>query len=94
MSPREHKTKLTGVWMLLMSIFIMELLFYTWCRVQNVNHGYEITKATQDQRQLTTYQNNLKIELARLKSPDRIAKIAKDQLGMMKPSTDRTIVLP
>ena len=80
--------------MALMSIFIMELLFYTWCRVQNVNYGYEITEANQDQRQLTTYQNNLKIELARLKSPDRIAKIARDQLGMMKPSTDRTIVLP
>ena len=94
MAASEPKTKLTGVWMLLMSIFIMELLFYTWCRVQNVNYGYEISKETQDQRQLTAYQNNLKIELARLKSPDRIAKIAKEQLGMMMPSTDRTIVLP
>ncbi len=94
MSAPAHKAKLTGVWMILMTIFIMELLFYTWCRVQNVNYGYEISKETQDQRQLTAYQNNLKIELTRLKSPDRIAKIAKEQLGMMMPSTDRTIILP
>ena len=94
MSPSEHKAKLTGVWMLLMCIFIMELLFYTWCRVQNVNYGYEISKETQNQKQLTAYQNNLKIELARLKSPDRITKIAKEQLGMMMPSTDRTILIP
>ena len=94
MSAPEPKTKLTGVWMFLMSIFIMELLFYTWCRVQNVNYGYEISKETQNQRQLTAYQNNLKIELARLKSPGRIAKIAEEQLGMMMPSTDRTILLP
>jgi len=90
----ERKVKLTGVWMILMSVFIMELLFYTWCRVQNVNYGYEISNETQAQRQLTAYQNNLKIELARLKSPDRIAKIAKEQLGMMMPTTDRTILMP
>jgi cell division protein FtsL len=94
MAVPEHKAKQTGVWMFLMSLFIMELLFYTWCRVQNVNYGYEITKGTQDQGQLTAYQNNLKIELARLKAPDRIARIAEKQLGMIKPSTDRTIVLP
>jgi len=94
MSRPEQKGKLTGVWMLLMSIFIMELLFYTWCRVQNTNYGYEISNETQNQRQLTAYQNNLKIELARLKSPDRIAKIAQEQLGMMMPTTDRTILLP
>ena len=93
-SPPEAKSRPTVVWMFLMAIFIMELLFYTWCRVQNVNHGYEISKETQARRQLTAYQNNLKIELARLKSPDRIAKIAREQLGMMMPSTDRTIVLP
>ena len=39
-------------------------------------------------------QNNLKIELARLKSPDRIAKIAKQQLGLIMPTTDKTILMP
>ena len=78
----------------MMSVFIIELLFYTWCRVQNVQVGYEISDQTQNQRQLETYQNNLKIELARLKSPDRINRIATQQLGLITPTTDKTILIP
>jgi cell division protein FtsL len=89
-----HRVRITGMWMVMMTIFIIELLFYTWCRVQNVQHGYEISKETKNQKQLITYQNNLKIELARLKSPDRIAQIAKQQLGLIMPTTDKTILIP
>ena len=42
MAPPERKAKLASVWLFLMSVFIMELLFYTWCRVQNVNYGYGV----------------------------------------------------
>jgi cell division protein FtsL len=85
---------MTGVWMIIMSVFILELLFYTWCRVQNVNHGYEISNETSSQKQLMAYQNNLNIELAHLKSPDRLSQIAKQQLGLIMPTTDRTILMP
>ena len=91
---RTRGFKTTGMWMVLMFIFIGELLFYTWCRVQNVQHGYEISRETHSQKQLMAYQNNLKIELARLKSPDRIAQIAKQQLGLIMPTTDKTILIP
>ena len=91
---RKRGFKATGLWMTMMFIFIAELLFYTWCRVQNVQHGYEISRQAHSQKQLITYQNNLKIELARLKSPDRIAQIAKNQLGLIMPTTDKTILIP
>ena len=91
---RTRGIKTTGLWMTMMFIFIAELLFYTWCRVQNVQHGYEISRQAHSQKQLITYQNNLKIELARLKSPDRIARIAKQQLGLIMPTTDKTILIP
>jgi len=80
--------------MVVMFVFIAELLFYTWCRVQNVQHGYEISRETHSQKQLLAYQNKLKIELTRLKSPDRIAQIAKQQLGLIMPTTDKTIMIP
>ncbi len=92
--PRTRGFKTTGLWMTVMFIFIAELLFYTWCRVQNVQHGYEISRQDLSQKQLIAYQNNLKIELARLKSPDRIAQIAKKQLGLIMPTTEKTILLP
>jgi cell division protein FtsL len=91
---RARGFKTMGIWMIMMFIFIGELLFYTWCRVQNVQHGYELSRETHNQKQLIAYQNNLKIELARLKSPDRIAQIAKQQLGLIMPTTDKTILIP
>jgi len=91
---RTRNFKATGMWMAMMFIFIVELFFYTWCRVQNVQHGYEISRETQNKKQLLVYQNSLRIELARLKSPDRIAKIAKQQLGLIMPTTEKTILMP
>ena len=77
-----------------MIIFITELLVYTWSRVQCTQIGYEITQADVVHQKSTTLQNSLKIELARLKSPERIAKIAREQLGLIMPGPEQTIVMP
>ncbi|MGA7145986.1 MAG: cell division protein FtsL [Desulfobacterales bacterium] len=86
--------KITGVWIMFMVVFIAELFLYTWCRVNCIGVGYEISKETKKQQELVALQNNLKIELASLKSPERIAKIAKDQLGLIVPSKGQTITIP
>lgn len=86
--------KKTGIWIIFMVVFIAELFLYTWCRVNCIDVGYEISKETKKQDELIALQNNLKIELASLKSPERIAKIAKDQLGLKAPTKSQTIVIP
>jgi cell division protein FtsL len=93
-SSAQGKKRMTVVWIILMFFFIVELLFYTWCRVQNVRVGYEITQALAQHQQLVTMHNNLKIETAHLKSPERISKIAREQLGLTTPSPRQVIVLP
>jgi cell division protein FtsL len=93
MTESSHLKK-TGLWFLIMSFFILELFFYTWCRVQNVRFGYEISNEMNAQKKLAAYQNNLKVELARLKSPERITQIAKEQLGLIMPTAEKTILLP
>ncbi len=82
------------VCLILMFVFIAELLFYTWCRVQYVRNKYEIAAQTARIRQLSAMQDNLRIELARLKSPQRIARIARTQLGLITPTPKQTIVMP
>ena len=77
-----------------MAIFLMELLFFTWCRVQTIGAGYEISREAKRQQDLITLKNNLKVELARLKSPERIAKIAKNQLGLITPTPEQMMVIP
>ncbi len=77
-----------------MGLFIGELFFYTWCRVQSVRVRYEISEHKAQQQRLATLQDNLKIELERLKSPKRIAKIAKQQLGLVASTTKQLIIIP
>ena len=90
---KQRNPKVTIAWLVVMFAFIAELLFYTWCRVQYVQVQYEIQEYTTRIRKLSAMQDNLKIELARLKSPQRISKIAREQLGLVRPSPKQTIIL-
>jgi len=91
---RPRSLKSIAGYLLLLSIFVAELLIYTWCRVQYVQVGYQITKETAKQQQLLALQDRLKIEHARLKSPQRIAKIAREQLGLITPNPNQVVELP
>jgi len=91
---KQRNPKVTVICLCLMLVFIAELLFYTWCRVQSVRIKYEITAQTSRIRQLSAMQDNLKIEFTRLKSPSRIAKIARTQLGLITPTSTKMILIP
>lgn len=87
-----QRSKYTGVWILVMFLFIAELFFYTWCRVQSVKVGYEIAKANENRQSLLKMQKNLKIELARLKSPERLTHLAR-QLRLQPPTSKQMVVI-
>jgi cell division protein FtsL len=91
---KQRNPKVTVICLCLMLVFIAELLFYTWCRVQCVRIKYEIAEQTFRIRQMSAMQDNLKIEFARLKSPSRIAKIARTQLGLITPTSTKMILIP
>lgn len=91
---KNRSKKIVGIWLVLMFLFMTELFFYAWCRVQYIQEGYDITKANAQQDKLLALQQNLKIELARLKSPQRIENIAREQLGLIAPSIEQIIIMP
>ena len=91
---KQRNPKVTIACYLLLFAFISELGFFVWCRVQYVGVEYQIQEQTIRIRKLAAMQDNLKIELRRLKSPRRIAKIAREQLGLVTPTPQQTIVLP
>ncbi len=86
--------RLTGVWALVLALFMVELLFYTWCRVQCVQVGISISAERNRQQELGDRQNSLKIELARLKAPERISYIARKKMGLIMPDSRQTIMVP
>ena len=82
------------IWLIVMAVFITELLIYTWSRVQCVKAGYEISNENNKNRNLINLQNNLKVELAHLKSPERLADIARNQLDLKTPTPEQIIIIP
>ena len=90
----KRNPKLIMACLAVMFVFICELLFYAWCRVQFTHIRFDIAKQADKAMELSAMQDNLKIELARLKSPKRIAEIAREQLGLITPTPQQTIVLP
>jgi cell division protein FtsL len=91
---KRRNPKVVAAFLIIMGLFICELLFYTWCRVQSIQVQYEISELADNQDRLVMMQDNLKIELARLKSPQRISKIAKEQLGLILPTNKQLILVP
>jgi cell division protein FtsL len=91
---RRRNPKVIALWITLLCVFIAELLVYTWLRVQCVRVGYEISTLNREQQRLNELQSNLKVELARLKSPQRITKIAQEKLGLTLPTPKQMMVMP
>lgn len=81
-------------WIIIMGLFMAELLFGTWCRVQCTEAGYAIDKENRNYRGLLSLKKNLEIELTQLKSPARIAKIARMQLGLDIPKSEQIRSMP
>lgn len=82
-----------AIWVALMVVFMAELLVYTWCRVQYVQTGYEITEATNEQQRLMELHRKLQVEEARLRSPERVMRIAR-QRGLVMPDSKQVVVIP
>ncbi len=91
---RRRKQRSGLIWVVLLALFVGELLFYTWCRVQCVQTGYDITRETRKQKELVALQNSLDIELARLKAPENISRIARNQLALGMPEPQQIILMP
>lgn len=80
--------------LLLLSVFIVEFFFKTWCGVQCIRTGYAITEARNTQEELLNMQKNLKIELAHLNSEEILMPIARDKFKLTIPETEQIIILP
>ncbi len=83
-----------GIWVVIILILMGEFLFYTWCRVQCTKTGYKIADEKKRNRDLLKLKKNLRVELAGLKSPDRIGRIAREQLKLVMPEPGQIIVIP
>lgn len=62
-------------------------------RVMVVDAGYRLSKLEQESRELVQANDKLKLELATLKSPLKLERQAREQLGMAPPSAAAVVNL-
>lgn len=75
-------------------VLFAEIFVYTWCKTQVVSAQYAINDLRREAQQLQFTQDNLQIELARLRSPERIAAYVRENRGLVLPSVGQFISLP
>jgi len=86
--------RMIAVSFVFLSVFMVEFFFKTWCGVQCIRTGYELTDTMNKQQSLMNMQKNLKIELVHLYSPQVLVKTAKEKFGLTIPEPDQVIVIP
>jgi cell division protein FtsL len=64
-----------------------------WPRVQVVRLAYRMQTSEQHLRQMLQAHDQLRFELASLKDPERIYRIATEQLGMGMPRRDQVVIM-
>jgi cell division protein FtsL len=80
---------------LIVSLFLClaGVAVYVWPRVQVVRVAYRMQTSEQHLRELLQAHDQLRFDLASLKDPERIYRIATEQLGMGMPRRDQVVIV-
>ena len=91
--PRRIKLRRLFLFGLLMLLFVGGSLFYVWSRIQVIRLGYDISSALKEEKALAETNKKLRLEIATLKSYERIERLAVEELRMAKPKPQQVIVI-
>ncbi len=69
------------------------LLFSAWQHFELLRHGYQIERMQQERAAEEEINRHLKLEAETLRAPQRIERIATEQLHLVAPSRDQAIVI-
>jgi cell division protein FtsL len=78
---------------LLFTLFAAVGILHVTSRVLVVDMGYRLSRAESEGRSLTRENDRLKLELATLKAPARLERLAREQLGMVMPPGSAVVSL-
>lgn len=72
------------------SLVLVSALFFVWLRMTEVQSGYEVYRLQRDKVRLRQERSALEVEIAALRRPDRLQKMA-SQFGLIPPSAARIL---
>ena len=74
-------------------VLVVVLLFSVWQNVELVSHGYLIQRMEKQRAEEEAINRKLKLEIATLRSPARIERIALRELHLVAPIGEQAIVI-
>jgi cell division protein FtsL len=80
-------------WIIFICLIFGELLAYTWVRTESTHTILRVSKAQENLVWMKSYNKALSVERDRLKSDDRITRIAKSKLNLSTDTSNPTIYL-
>ncbi len=81
-------------WLIIIGIIFSELLVYTWVRTESSQASIRVSRHRDSLAQQASYLKAISVERDRLRSDDRITKIAKTRLNLSTDTSKQTIYLP
>ena len=82
-----------STWIFVASVLMAVALIYVWSHIHMTEMEYLVAQELGSQERLAEEQAKLKVELATLKSPQRIETIAREKLQMTYPGREQVILL-
>ncbi len=82
-----------SAWIFIATVLMAVLLIYVWSHIHMTELEYQIARELSSKEQFSEEQAKLKVELATLKSPQRIEIIAREKLQMTYPGREQVILL-
>ncbi len=80
-------------WMLIGGFFVGVLLFSAWQHFVLLRNGYEVERLQVERAEQEEIRRKLRLEIETLTAPKRIEKIATEELRMVAPSSDTSVVI-
>ncbi|MHC4215120.1 MAG: cell division protein FtsL [Planctomycetota bacterium] len=79
---------------IVLSLFVIISLFCVWSRVSVLQTGYRIHNLARDYQNLEDKYRSIRLEVATLKSPNRLVPLARKRLGLKQPSPSQVVIVP
>lgn len=75
------------------SLMLAVSLFFVWSRVQVTGYEYEISRLESELRDLEQESSRLRLEAASLSNPERIERVARQELNLRLPGADQVVTV-
>jgi cell division protein FtsL len=90
-----HVTRRQVIITLMMLICFMGTgIGYVWSNFERTQIGYDLSQLKKEEMRLEEINQKLKLELATLKSPQNLERLAIQKLGLGSPKPEQIILLP